>query len=669
VGPSQQRQEGRGALAVTRSPSGGPKAIADLSGQRLGSFELLRRLGAGAMGVVYLAKDLVLRRDVAMKLIAKHPGGDEDSTNHERFLREARAAARLIHPHVVQIFQIGETDELRYIAMEYVPGLTALALAKRQGGQLPEAFCLQKMREAADALGLAESLGICHQDIKPANLLLTEAGALKIADFGLAAHVDGSESIGSSSLSTVQGTPYYMSPEQWRNDGISPATDVYSLGCTIYRLLTGVPPYGQRDLMGCLQGHCSEAVPEPRTLVPEMDPRLADLLVRCMAKHPAERPRAVEIIATIDEIQPGRETSRWSLSQGLAEHVTPAFALAEGSSSVIMSVSRGRQSGSWVEEDGVSRPDTDADTDAYIASAHTVQADRTGPAERASSESGELSTLTAQGYLFSEIRQPVYFWDAGPYAWALRTLAMQITGGCRATMLLGPEGCGRTFLCDMLAHKVPGLHLFRMEPDLLFGERLLLSLCRQHGMDINPGASMRFFVEAFLSQALPANEPRATAVIAVDRVDPDDSDLIGDIADILRSSGNPRLAVLMVGASDLHDRLAGNGSLARLGTELRAPPVLLRRLALQEMIEYIEFRVTTIGGGRVSLRLDPSTQQLVHARSEGSPRLVNVYCHNALIIAGLRGHRAPGFEDFRLGMKSRAYLTTESARALLSRAS
>jgi serine/threonine protein kinase len=639
---------------MSRTPPISPRALTDLVGRRLDSFELLRRLGAGATGVVYLAKDLVLRRNVAMKLISKYAGGDDDPVGHERFLREARAAARLLHPHVVQIFQIGETDEFRYIAMEYVPGMTALELAKRHGGQLPEAFCMQKMREAASALALAESMSICHQDIKPANLLLTETGALKIADFGLAAHIDGSESIGSASLSTIQGTPYYMSPEQWRNEGISPATDIYSLGGTLYRLVTGIPPYGQRDLMGCLQGHCNEPVPEPRALMRDMDPRFAELLARCMAKHPAERPRAAEIVAVIDALQPDREATRWSLAQGLAEQVTPSFTFAEGPISV---------EGSWSGDgDGdASRPDTDTDTEASSVLARTMQL--------GSSQSAELSANSAQGYLFSEIRQPMYFWDAGPYAWALRTLAMQLRGGWRAAMLLGPGGSGRTFLCDMLAYKMPGLHLFRIEPEFLFGERLLISLCRQHGMDINPGASMRFFIEVFLSQALPADQPHAMAVIAVDCVNPDDWNLIGDIADILHSANNPRLALLMVGASDLDDRLAGNGSLARLGAELRAPPVQLRRMTQQEMVEYIEFRVKTIGGGRVRLSLEPATQQLVHARSEGSPRLVNVYCHNALLVSLLRGRGSPGFEDFRLAMKSRTYLTPEAARALLARAS
>jgi serine/threonine protein kinase len=634
-----------------------PRAFADLAGQRLGSFELVRWLGAGAMGVVYLAKDLVLRRDVAMKLIAKQPGGDDEPSHQERFLREARAAARLIHPHVVQIFQIGENGDFRYIAMEYVPGMTALELAKRRGGALPEAFCMHKLREAADALWLAESLGICHQDIKPANLLLTSTGALKIADFGLAAHIDGNESIGSASLSTVQGTPYYMSPEQWRNEGISTATDIYSLGCTLYRLLTGSAPYGHRDLMGCLHGHCNEPVPDPRALVPDLDPRLADLLVCCMAKDPAARPRAGDIVATIEQIQPSREAARLSLVQGLAEHVTPSFTLSEASPSAGSRPSYG--AGSW--SGNASRPDTEPVSEAVAELSHSIQVSTGDPIE--------LATTAARRYLFSEIRQPGYFWDGGPYGWALRALAAQLTGGCRAAMLAGPAGSGRTFLCDMLAYRVPGLQLFRLEPDLLFGDRLLLSLSRQHGMEINPGASMRFFVEAFLSQALPADQPGAMAVIAVDCVNPDDADVVADIADILRSSSNPRLAVLMIGAPDLHDRLAGNGALAQLGAELRAPPVLLRRMTLPEMVEYVAFRVGTVGAGSVALALDTPTQQLLHARSEGSPRLVNIYCHNALIIAGLRSQAAPGFEDFRLAMKARTYLTTEAARALLARAS
>jgi serine/threonine protein kinase/type II secretory pathway predicted ATPase ExeA len=646
---------------MIRQPTVPPRPLSDLVGQRLGAFELLRPLGAGAMGVVFLAKDHVLRRDVAMKLIAKTASEDAVVAEHDRFLREARAAARLLHPHVVQIFQIGETDELRYIAMEYVPGLTALELAKRQGGRLPVAFCMQKMREAADALSLAESLGICHQDIKPANLLLTDAGSLKIADFGLAAHVGGSESIGSASAASIQGTPYYMSPEQWRNDGITTAADIYCLGATFFRLLAGMPPYGARDLVGCLQAHCHEPVPDPRERVPGLDPQLADLLMQCMAKRPADRPRATDILALIDSIGPSREVAR-QVWQELSASLTPAALPGDDMTDVGVTMTTGSGSlpDSWFGEQGSSRLGTDQDSQPGLE-------DTLPPP--AAAQSSDIPNVTARGYLFSEIRQPTSFWSGGPYGWALRTLVMQLTGGCRAATLLGPAGSGRTFLCEMLAHEAAGLHVFRIEPGLLFGERFLVSLCRQYGLDINTNASMRFFVEAFLSQALPPEQPDAVAVVAIDCVDPDDTELARDIADILRSTNNPRLALLLVGAPDLGDRLAHSGLLSGPGMESSAPPVLLRRMTSHEMAEYIAFRVTTIGGGGVRIGLDASTQQLLHARSEGSPRLVNIYCHNALVIAVLRGNPVPSFEEFRLAMKSKAYLTTASAQALLARAS
>jgi serine/threonine protein kinase len=642
---------------MTRHPTVRPGARPDLVGQRVDSFELLRRLGAGAMGVVYLAKDHVLRRDVAMKIISKaEEGEDEDPAERDRFLREARAAARLIHPHVVQIFQIGETDELRYIAMEYVPGLTSLELAKRRGGRLPAAFCVQKMREAADALALAEALGICHQDIKPANLLLTSAGTLKIADFGLAAHVGGSESIGTAAAVTIQGTPYYMSPEQWRNEGVTAATDIYCLGATFYRLVAGTPPFGPRDLMGCFHAHCNEPVPDPRDLVSDLAPWFADLITRCMAKRPAERPSAAEIMSLVDTREPGREAAR-AAWQALSESLTPAVATRESVDSRLESAT-GSVAGSWFGEHS-SRPDTDLE--ATPGRGESQPGGETG-------RSSEVSLATVHGYLFSEIRQPAYFWNGGPYSWTLRTLALQLTGGCRAVTLLGPPGSGRTFLCEMLAHEAAGLHVFRVEPELLFGDRLLVSLCRQYGLHINTSASMRFLVEAFLSQALPPDQRGAMAVVAIDCFDPDDAELARDVADILRSTQDPRLALLLVGAPDLDQRLSRSGVLSGPGLDTTAPPVLLRRMNAHEMAEYIAFRVTTISGGRMHLALDAPTQQLLHARSEGSPRLVNVYCHNALVIAGLRGATAPGFEEFRLAMKSKTYLTPATAEALLARA-
>src|SRR5688500_2694794 len=127
---------------------GAATSLGDLTGQWLGSFQIIRLLGKGAMGSAYLAKDSLLPREVALKALAKD-AGSVDEERYVRFLREARAAARLIHPNVVQIFQAGESSNLRFIAMEYVEGMTTRQAAKQQGGKLPEQMCIEKMREAA----------------------------------------------------------------------------------------------------------------------------------------------------------------------------------------------------------------------------------------------------------------------------------------------------------------------------------------------------------------------------------------------------------------------------------------------------------------------------------------------------------------------------------------
>lgn len=622
-------------------------SLNQLSGQRLDAFELVRMLGAGAMGAVYLARDRILRREVALKLLAKS-SDDSDGEHQRRFLREARAAARLIHPNVVQIFQIGETDDVRYIAMEYVPGMTAAQMARQQGGRLPEELCIWKMREAAAALQLADSLGICHQDIKPANLLLTATGALKIADFGLAAQVEGGDSIGAAAVKQIQGTPFYMSPEQWRNRDVGTATDIYSLGCTFYHLLVGQPPYGRLDMVSCFRAHCTAPVPDPRKPMPDMSPLFADLLQRCLAKRPADRPRAEDIITVLDEAARLRYGVRPSSPFIRIPHEIPPrpARLAEGSADALTSPSatpqHGASSGSLVPE-------------TITISAHDIELEP--PTYR------DLFAL--RGYPFSDLRQPALYWDAGPYAWALRTLAMKLTSGSRQAMLLGPPGSGRTFLCDMLPHRSPRLHVFRVEPRLMFGGRLLLSLCRQHGLDMSPSASMRFLAQAFLSHVLPDASPETIAVLVIDSVDPDDAELLADLDLTLRSPLSTQLAVVLVGAEDLHERLAERGAPPSLHPT--AAPVLLPGMTLPEMADYIDFRMTTIGGSECGLALDPATRQLLHARSGGSPGLINTYCHNALTIAALQGERALRFETFRLAMKARTYLTPETAQALLDR--
>lgn len=613
--------------------------LTHLAGQWLGPFQLIQLLGIGAMGAVYLARDSVLQRDVAVKLIAKG-SADTDPDRRDRFLREARAAARLLHPNVVQIFQVGEDEDVRYIAMEYVHGLTMAQAAKQHGGRLPEQFGIEKMREAAAALELAASFGISHRDIKPANLLLTASGTLKIADFGLASHPE-SGPLGSTGTSrSLEGTPFYMSPEQWTGQEIAPPSDIYSLGCTFYHLLVGRTPYSARDLAGCFQAHCHAPVPDPKLSMPDIDPLLAELLRRCMSKRPQERPSAGHIVAFLEDMLMLRRSS--VRPRELPEPKSSSMDLSDTRISQLPLPTRGPLA-------------TPAGT--ILVSGSSAVGHFTG-------QHSYRDHFGLTGYPFSDIRQPGSFWDAGPYAWILRTLASQIVAGQRPAILVGEPGSGRTFVCEMIKNKVPRIQVFSLEPQLLFGTRPLVSLCRQVGASaISPTLSQQFLVDAFLGQALLRAGSDAIAVLVIDGVDPEDHDLLMELHDILRCAPPGRLSMILVGAPDLPATLASNGVPRELYSG--AQSLLLPGMTQQEMIEYIDFRMRSVGGSGRGLNLDLASQQLLHARSGGSPKLINIFCHNALTLAAIQGEPEVSLSSIRLGMKSKSYLTAEAAITLL----
>jgi serine/threonine protein kinase len=646
----------------------------DPTGQRIGAFEIVRLLGAGAMGMVYLAKDSVLRRDVALKLLNK--GNDEiDHELHERFLREARAAARLIHPNVVQIFQIGETQRHRFIAMEYVEGASTRQVARQHGGRLPAPFALEKMREAADALRLAASMGICHRDIKPANLLLTATGALKITDFGLAAQVDGSGTIGQASAQ-IEGTPFYMGPEQWSGGVLTPAADIYSLGCTFYHLITGYRPYPANDFYGSMQAHCNSPVPDPRSVMPDMDPALVELLRRCMSKQAHDRPAAEQLVEWLDQILVRWRSRELSKSAG-GTQLPMALSNAgsyDGSASGPRSLSASRSvrtsgSGSlragWPGGSASMLPGVAPGTGGMPANWSGPTA---GSALEASSREIELlgqqsyhQYFALKGYPFSDIRKPASYWEGGPFGPALLGLAARVGTGQRMSVLVGPPSSGRTFLCEMLQHKLPNTLVFSIEPQLLLGSQLFLALCRQVGVHVNPNSSQRFLTEAFLSHVLP-DQTDATAVIVVDGVDPSDTELLNDIDRILQATPRRKFSIVLVGNESLPEGLAQHNAPQSLLAGL--PPIRLRPMTQQEMVEYIDFRMKAVGG-LGGFTLDNASRQLLFSRSGGVPRLVSIYCHNALTLAMLRQERLPRLDTLRLAMKSKSYLSPDAARNLL----
>ena len=255
----------------------------------IGRYEILDKLGEGAMGVVYRAQDRALGRIVALKMLSTEIG-DEDEL-HQRFRREAEAIGRLSHPHIVSVFDLGEADGRAYMAMELLDGEDLRALIESRAISLPDKVRI--MAEICDGVGYAHSRGVVHRDIKPANILVTRAGRVKLLDFGLA-RVATRETI--TRRGVILGTPDYMSPEQAMGRSLDHRTDIFSSGAVFYEFLTCQKPFRGKTLHAVLYQIISEA-PEPvLTLNPEAPTRLAAVVHRMLRKEAAARPESMEVV-------------------------------------------------------------------------------------------------------------------------------------------------------------------------------------------------------------------------------------------------------------------------------------------------------------------------------------------------------------------------------------
>jgi outer membrane protein assembly factor BamB len=269
------------AEAITLAPtsdSGGVERVA------VPGYEILDVLGRGGMGVVYKAKHLGLNRIVALKMILA--GGHADAHDLLRFRSEAEAVARLQHPNIVQIFDVGETQGCPYFSLEFVPGGS---LDKRLAGvpQMPDDAALL-LETIARAIRYAHEQGVVHRDLKPANVLLAEDGTPKITDFGLAKKLDES---GLTASGAVMGTPSYMAPEQasGRTHEIGPAADVYALGAILYEMLTGRPPFRGTTAYDTVLQVLSEEPAPPRLLQSKVPRDLETICLKCLRKEPGQR--------------------------------------------------------------------------------------------------------------------------------------------------------------------------------------------------------------------------------------------------------------------------------------------------------------------------------------------------------------------------------------------
>ncbi|HEV8225200.1 MAG TPA: protein kinase, partial [Rubrobacteraceae bacterium] len=241
-------------------------------------------LGGGGMAEVYLARDEVLGRDVALKILRERYAHDEPFV--ERFKREARSAAALNHPNIVQVYDQGHTEDGdHYIAMECVPGGT-LAQRIKRGGPIDPREAAGLASRVADALAVAHGRGIIHRDIKPQNVLLTASGEPKVADFGIA-RAASAKTMTETSL--ILGTASYMSPEQVRGERVGPESDLYSLGVVLYEMLTGEPPYSADNPLATAMKHLDEPPRHPREANPTVPEGLDALTTKLLAKDPADR--------------------------------------------------------------------------------------------------------------------------------------------------------------------------------------------------------------------------------------------------------------------------------------------------------------------------------------------------------------------------------------------
>ncbi len=283
-------------------------------------YRLVELIGAGGMATVYRGEDLLLERPVAVKFLREPYASDPEA--RERFLHEARAAARLDHPNIVHIYDVGQDQgDHPYIVMEMVEGEDLKALIRRDA-PLPVTQALALARQICAGVGQAHRGSIVHCDLKPQNILVTENGQVKVADFGIARAVHQDE-VENEPAEVVWGSPHYLSPEQARGQTPTPASDVYSIGVMLYEMLTGVPPFHDPDPTVLAMKHLREE-PAPLTaLNPRVPPGLDWLVRKVLAKEPSGRYRNADQLAiALDEYTRRGQNGTGPLSPVIEE--TPA---------------------------------------------------------------------------------------------------------------------------------------------------------------------------------------------------------------------------------------------------------------------------------------------------------------------------------------------------------
>ncbi|MCO6436082.1 MAG: serine/threonine protein kinase [Phycisphaerae bacterium] len=271
--------------------------------QQIPGFQILSKVGQGAMAVVFKAKQLSLDRVVAIKVLPKRLSENPEFV--ERFYREGRAAARLNHPHIVQAYDVGESSGYHYFVMEYIDGQTVHELLT-DGRPLAEQDAVRIVRQVAEALAHAHRVGLIHRDVKPKNVMLTKEGIVKLADMGLAREVNDYVTA-TAEAGRAYGTPYYISPEQIRGEiTIDGRADIYALGATFYHMVAGKVPFDGSSPSAVMHKHLKEQLVPPDHINHSLSSGCGEIIEVMMAKSADERyPSMEEVLMDLEAISKG----------------------------------------------------------------------------------------------------------------------------------------------------------------------------------------------------------------------------------------------------------------------------------------------------------------------------------------------------------------------------
>ena len=295
---SEDEDTGQKEEAATPSELPSTVAISTVNGYTpgmLGRYKILKELGRGAMGLVYLGKDPTIQRFVAIKTIRLDHIDNDDKLQEikDRFFREAESTGRLSHPNIVTIYDAGKENDLGYIAMELIEG-TPLSQWARKPNLMPLNEVLLTTATVADALDYAHQQGVIHRDIKPANVMLTKDGIVKVMDFGIAKMASSSK----TQTNLVLGTPTYMSPEQIAGKKVDGRTDIFSLGVVLFELLTGQLPFTADNLSAMLFSIAHHPHPAIQTVRPDLPPMVQEIVDRALQKELPHRYRRADEFAS-----------------------------------------------------------------------------------------------------------------------------------------------------------------------------------------------------------------------------------------------------------------------------------------------------------------------------------------------------------------------------------